>query len=321
MSGLTPEQIAYFQAHADDDLRPNRIAACTCAFVVVIAAITARVIARFRSKGGFGLDDYIIFGAVAFQLSYDILAVINIVNGGGLHIIFVKNMQLFGEGYVAASICYAITIMLTKVSILAFYYRIFPLRWLLHTSYAVGAVVVAYNFAIVLVVSFECIPLSSLWTGKPGTCIDTSTPFTILAVVNILTDVAILALPVKPVLGLQMKPKRKLQVLSIFLLGGTVCAFSTVRAVVMSKTEPGDPSYNGTPSAIWSLVECSVGIAAACLPTLSPLFKKREKNTSGTDGSEKALYPGLSPSLSERSDSLSGRLKPGSDVSVCSRDV
>lgn len=39
------------------------------------------------------------------------------------------------------------------------------------------------------------------------------------SVVNVVTDVAILALPIKPVMGLNMRTKRKLQVLCVFLSG------------------------------------------------------------------------------------------------------
>lgn len=41
-----------------------------------------------------------------------------------------------------------------------------------------------------------------------------------LSIINVITDVAILALPVMPVLSLNMKLKRKIQVLGIFLTGG-----------------------------------------------------------------------------------------------------
>lgn len=43
-------------------------------------------------------------------------------------------------------------------------------------------------------------------------------------IVNVVTDFAILALPIQPVLGLKMRTRRKIQVLSIFLLGGMYVA-------------------------------------------------------------------------------------------------
>ena len=110
--------------------------------------------------------------------------------------------------------------MLTKLSILFFYNRIFPSKGLVRASWVIGSIVVAYNVALVLVTAFECRPLSTFWTRKPGTCINTLPPFTVLASFNVLTDVLILVLPVKFVLKLRMRMARKVQVCGIFLLGG-----------------------------------------------------------------------------------------------------
>ncbi|KAL4935899.1 hypothetical protein BDV06DRAFT_233877 [Aspergillus oleicola] len=264
-TALTPEQIAYYQANAGDDLRPNQIAACTCGIAFALVAVAARLTARYRSDAKFGWDDYFIIVALMGQLTYACLMAINVANGEGLHIIFVKDQRLFVQVYVGAIVCYSVTIMLTKISILLLYRRMFPARWLWMVSLIIGAVVIAYNMAVIFVAGFQCIPLSSLWTGQPGQCINTSTPFTTLGITNVVTDFAILALPIQPVLGLQMETRRKIQVLGIFLLGGV---------------------YNSVYSGIWSYTEISVGIVAACMPTLRPLFiKKRHPGDSKTSTS------------------------------------
>jgi len=74
--------------------------------------------------------------------------------------------------------------MLTKISVLLFYHRIFPVKWLTVVSYIVGALVISYNLAVIFVAAFQCIPLSSLWTGKPGQCINVTPPFLALAYVK-----------------------------------------------------------------------------------------------------------------------------------------
>ncbi|KAL4860744.1 hypothetical protein BDV12DRAFT_208892 [Aspergillus spectabilis] len=277
MSTLTPEQIAYYQANADDDLRPNQIVACSFGIAFAVSAVIARIVARYRSGAKYSWDDYTICVALMGQLSYACLMALSVANGEGLHIIFVKDMRLFVQVFVGAIVCYSITIMLTKISILLFYHRVFPIQWLTIVSYFTGAVVIAYNIGLIFVAAFQCIPLSSLWTGKPGQCIDPSPPFTALAIVNVVTDFAILALPIQPVLGLNMKTHRKIQVLSIFFLGGIVCVFGVIRSVALSTMETEDISYNAVYSGIWSYTEISVGIVAACMPTLRPLFKRKNK--------------------------------------------
>jgi hypothetical protein len=64
MAQPTPEQIAYYQAHADDDRRPNEIASLVCGLFAATAALAARIAARRVSRMKLGLDDWTIFAAM-----------------------------------------------------------------------------------------------------------------------------------------------------------------------------------------------------------------------------------------------------------------
>ncbi|PLB51344.1 hypothetical protein P170DRAFT_474887 [Aspergillus steynii IBT 23096] len=198
-----------------------------------------------------------------------------VANGGGRHIIFVKDMRKYILGHVGKMVCYATGTMLVKISILLFYHRVFPQKPILIVSCLIGTIVILYNIALVLVVSLQCIPLSSIWTDRPGRCIDKSKPTTALAqvapfhtthcAINLFTDVATFAIPIKPVLGLKMRITRKLQVLAAFLLGGIVCVFGVIRTVVLSRMKPGDASQGDIFPGIWSVSEMSIGVVAAYL--------------------------------------------------------
>lgn len=65
-SSLTPEEIAYYKAHASDNLSPNEIATDVIGFIVAFTAVILRVIARRRSRKqwGFGADDWMIVAAM-----------------------------------------------------------------------------------------------------------------------------------------------------------------------------------------------------------------------------------------------------------------
>ncbi|KAJ9223626.1 hypothetical protein DTO169C6_3978 [Paecilomyces variotii] len=291
-SSLTPEEIAYYKAHASDNLSPNEIATDVIGFIVAFTAVILRVIARRRSRKqwGFGADDWMIVAAMFPLTGYTILLALSIVNGEGRHIIFLKNPKAFIQEYVAAIVCYSVGVMLTKISILLYYHRLFQSVTL---SWVIGAVVVAYNLAVIFVAAFECIPLSSMWTGQPGKCIATKVPFTILAVMNTLTDIAILTLPVRYVCKLRMRTTRKIQVLAIFMLGGLVTIFGIIRAVAVGTSKSTDPTYSAVYEGIWSYTEMCVGVVAACLPTLGPLVRSGQSGSSGRGLSLKFLTPSL----------------------------
>jgi hypothetical protein len=63
------------------------------------------------------------------------------------------------------------------------------------------------------------------------------------SIVNIVTDVGILALPIWYILPLRLTVARRIQVCGIFLLSSVVCVFGVVRTVVLAQAPAGNPSY------------------------------------------------------------------------------
>ena len=85
---------------------------------------------------------------------------------------------------------------------------------------------VAVLFAIV----FQCVPVESSWDpatffggaeggGSGGRCIDTRVLFTTTAAFNILTDLLILALPMRIFIDLKIPLRTKFALMFLFLLG------------------------------------------------------------------------------------------------------
>lgn len=271
---LSPEQIQYFKQHASDSYVPGLTAVHVVGLVFAFTLVGLRVYARRVAKAAFGMDDWLIVAALVPLAAYVITGRILISYGNGRHIIFVTNVEGIIKGTVVGITWYALCIVLTKLSILCFYCRVFPVRKLVYISWAFGIFIAAYNIALVLVTAFQCIPLSSIWTGKPGVCIDTLPPFTALSVINLITDVGILVLPIRYIVKLQMSLTRRIQICGIFLLGALVTVFGIIRIVTLAQAAPGDPTYNQIPSGIWSFAEISSGIVAACLPTIAVLVTR-----------------------------------------------
>ncbi|ETS85552.1 hypothetical protein PFICI_03577 [Pestalotiopsis fici W106-1] len=178
---LTPEQIEYYKEHAADDLRPSLIAAYAAGLTLAYIFVGLRIWARKAGKPSFGLDDGMILAALVPLTVFAIVGWISTTFGEGRHIIFVTNAAGVVQVYVVAIVAYAICVVLTKVSILCFYCRIFfPIRHLPLVSWIFGIFIAAYNLALIFVTVFQCVPLSSMWAGAPGKCFDTLPPFTAL---------------------------------------------------------------------------------------------------------------------------------------------
>lgn len=127
--------------------------------------------------------------------------------------------------FLAFEVIYTVTLGLIKISICFFYLRIFPnkdFRRIVWGTQAFNAVLV---ITFVIVDLAQCQPLDWFWnrlrqeTTETGSCIDVNAMAWAHAIINIVLDLWMLALPASQILGLQMALGKKLQVMSMFALG------------------------------------------------------------------------------------------------------
>ena len=112
-------------------------------------------------------------------------------------------------------------ISLAKLSILVFFNRVFPIPDVRRASIAIGVVVVAHAIVVLLVAFFQCNPIPRAWDMEiSGTCIDQMAWARYVSVPNILTDVALIILPLPVIWNIQTSRAQKIGLTVIFMLGG-----------------------------------------------------------------------------------------------------
>ena len=110
----------------------------------------------------------------------------------------------------------------TKASLLLLYYRIFsPSRRFRLAIYIVTAIVFCQWFSVTLAFIFQCRPVAAFWdhTIQRAKCIDLPLFTVVSGVLNLMTDVLILCLPMPMVWGLNTTNAQKVTLTGIFLLG------------------------------------------------------------------------------------------------------
>lgn len=109
-----------------------------------------------------------------------------------------------------------------KFSFLCLYKRLFGAdHRFKQILWGVGAFVAAYSLVEILVLIFQCRPISAVWDMHVhGTCVNIALGAVIVGSINVVVDFLVLLLPVRMVWQLKMKKKWKLQLIGIFLLGG-----------------------------------------------------------------------------------------------------
>lgn len=183
--------------------------------------------------------------------------------------------------------------MATKTSILIFYLRLSrnTQQVLRIASWIVLGVVNVAGVVLTMLNIFQCNPVGAAFRLEPGTgtCIPLLTEFICSAPVNIISDLAILALPLPVLTGMRLPSRQKVILVLTFGLGVFVTIVDVVRIYYLQRaitdvtprasdsveaTFGGqrDFAFNASLSFMWSAVEVNIGIACACIPTLKPLI-------------------------------------------------
>ncbi|KAL8818565.1 MAG: hypothetical protein Q9223_002825 [Gallowayella weberi] len=173
MAGMTPPEMLYQMEHILDDRSSDVIGVAVSMAVCSTAAVTARFICRRQMKVAVSYDDYLMLGALLFALclcfifGYDASthAVLIRVSSGthfgtGRHLLAVgqENTVKYLKLAYAFQFFYACSMTLTRLSILAFYHRLFPKEstpaWWRACHYAVIFLCLSYFVSAVLTVAF-----------------------------------------------------------------------------------------------------------------------------------------------------------------------
>jgi hypothetical protein len=192
---------------------------------------------------------------------------------------------------------YITSLSLTKISILCFYLKVFPGRQFRYIVYALIFANACYILSFDFLLAFQCNPIAGAWRSWDGEfqakCISINILGWTAAAVNILLDVAVIALPLPELFRLSMSLKKKIQIIMMFAVGFFVTFVSIIR--LRSLVEFGN-TQNVTRKlpyhwyylllerkltsitedyvevGYWSTIEVPVGIICACMPAVRSLF-------------------------------------------------
>ncbi|KAJ5894290.1 hypothetical protein N7495_005981 [Penicillium taxi] len=265
-----------------ENLQHVVITATCFAFILSTIAVAFRILSRSINGSGLFMDDVFIIFALLFEYGISIAGIVLLYNGLGTHIIYVKPEQLvvYLKTLFTGSILYTGCIGCIKISILLLYRRLFPTKHMKVAVNVVTYIIVLWAFGGILTGCFACIPTKKLWAPEtPGGCMDLAKFYVGLQIPNVLTDAIILFMPMHIVWNLPISRAQKLGLSGIFVVGLLTLIFDIIRLVALIdlSTAGNDITYTQVNSSVWTCIEPAVGIVAACLSNMRPLFKVLHK--------------------------------------------
>ncbi|PHH71188.1 hypothetical protein CDD82_6688 [Ophiocordyceps australis] len=275
----------------------NVIIITTLFLALAYVAVALRFYARHIQKKSISVDDYLIVVGLIFTTATIGIGYGLVLNGGaGRHMAQVTPQEiaitlkvclatsaLLGNAlltldsqlFVPAPLLWAISAAFIKLSILFFYISIFTMANVRKAVYVVIFLTVALLIAVLFESFFLCRPFAYTWDKTiPGVCGSTQDAYLAIAIVNLITDLCVVALPMPLLWRLKLPQRKKIAISAILSLGLVICAFTAARIKSVLDLDPMDFTYTMIPDLIFGALEIELGIINACLPLLRPLLLK-----------------------------------------------
>jgi hypothetical protein len=198
-------------------------------------------------------------------------------------------------------ILYALAVLVIKLLLLAVLIRIFsPREKITLFTRLLTVFMLAYYLASFFVRIFLCTPISTFWYRANGTCVNYFVLFSIDSFISLITDGAILVLPLLLAWSLHLPLSKKIKIVAILGAGGLATVTNIYRLSLMfSEGRSADQTHFwikllytgyvlhfpiicadfGYIIDIERAAETSLGIICACLPAISALVKKSRERS------------------------------------------
>ncbi|KAL8640305.1 MAG: hypothetical protein Q9228_002757, partial [Teloschistes exilis] len=224
---IPPAQLQQQLDHIHDDRAPDIVASISIVFALAVVAVILRLICRRMMKVALSYDDYLILVGLFFTFAQCFCEAYTVRFGNGKHLIAVGVTKLQPNVKIqyALQFFWSFAFVFVKFSILLFYRRLFPAQntsrtW--RTSHLLLCILsVVLGIISTFGAAFQCTPVRYMWDlTVPGHCINFVAFARFTGVMNLVTDVGILSLPIPIVWSLKLERSKKIGVCALFLLGG-----------------------------------------------------------------------------------------------------
>ncbi|MCJ1468038.1 hypothetical protein MMC07_006664 [Pseudocyphellaria aurata] len=280
-----------------DNRGPVVLAVTTALLVASTTFVALRLVSRIGVVKNVSIDDYFIVLAwlIAFGFSFAICYGTSVGLGRHDRDVKLEWQRSLKQCEYAFSVLYNPALMATKTSICLFYLTLSKNQQIFKWSTIATLIVVNLaGTSLTFLNIFQCRPVSAAFedpTPSAAKCIDIVTLYLSSAPVNIITDLALLFLPMPILTAIRLPRNEKMILIVTFSFGAFVAVVDVIRIAYLqsasvarlqnARDARGDFSWIASLSFMWSAIEVHVGIICACVPGVKPLVAKVFPNLLG----------------------------------------
>ncbi|TGZ76378.1 hypothetical protein EX30DRAFT_399299 [Ascodesmis nigricans] len=251
---------------------------CGLATLLVLLRTYCRVF-MIRSPG---MDDYTMWGGLAFALANMGCFIGKEPYGMGRHFSTITQAEYKEYRHIQyfQSQTFVMALGFVKISTAFLLLRLAPQKKYRYFLWGMIIFMILFSLACMGTLIFNCWPVNGAWdpaVRKVAKCYSPAT-FTSIGLfntsMNVITDVIFATIPIPLIWNLQMNRRAKIALGGILSLGYFACIAGIIKGVKQSNSRKAKDSTFHEEVQIWGFIHVSVGIIAACCPTLKPLFTR-----------------------------------------------
>lgn len=255
-------------------------------------AVAIRTYVKLILLRSMAWEDYIILGAWTMQIAFVVITFKALSYGSGVHMWNLRLKDFIEMLYwvdLFVTIC-APVICLIKEAILLQYIRIFipnrrgDMRLYIVIQALIWIILLFYLSTFIFALA-KCQPREKAWNllMKGGHCANANVSERVSGIFNIVSDFALLLLPMVPIWELQMPFKKRLLLMVLFGIGLGACITSIMRTYYTFKYIPSkDFSFHLLLPGLWAWGELSMGTIVFCMPVLPKFWQHAHTKLLGT---------------------------------------
>ncbi|KAI4282999.1 MAG: hypothetical protein L6R35_005268 [Caloplaca aegaea] len=240
-----------------------------------VLAVVARVTTKIAISKRLTSDDFLIFLALAFSIGQAVAVSLQTSNGLGQHEAALSAFQMdnFYKFDYASNLLFILNLCFAKLSVLQLLRLVTPVKLHLRLVLGAGAFVILWSIASELASAFQC-KTPNTWKVIGNQCFDRAAFWNAYGAFNLITEAALLILPLVILWKLQTQAKKKAVIYSCFASRIVVFSAIIVQLVYASRARgTADVTFDTWPTVLSAQIVQSLSIITACIPCLKPFLE------------------------------------------------
>ncbi|RAK98221.1 uncharacterized protein BO80DRAFT_412889 [Aspergillus ibericus CBS 121593] len=268
MSPFSSELLPPLEAITPDNRGPALTIVAFIFLFVTLIVVVVKFGSTLYSKTVLFSTDAPLWIALVIAFIQSLLTQFAVDNGLGRHTSSLSSAEFskYNKLTYAAQLLPILVLSLSKVSTCRLIYRITPGQHIRQANMVVVIVVGLWTVFALFATAFQCRPQ---WEYLPSQCAGEGAVAYPIIIINILTDLALVVLPLVMLWNVQMPFQKRLQIIASFCARLIVVAVSITELVYL-------PTYLRSNDPTWTIVNVEIcneltmylSIIAACMPSI-----------------------------------------------------